>query len=337
MKPLPLVLVSLLFLQEASAMAQTTPSLTADQTSLAQGNSAFAVDLYNQLRKQDGNLFFSPASISTALAMAYAGARGTTAGEMAKTLHFTLPADKLHPAMGALIAGLNAQHKGYQLRVANALWAQQNEKFLAGFLTLTKAGYGAGFRPVDFEKDPEKVRLVINQWIEQQTEDKIKDMLQPGSVTADTRLVLTNAIYFKGAWQDQFKESQTRDEDFHLSTAQSVKSPMMHQSHGYRYFDGGTFQALEIPYQSGDLSMVVLLPNDLGGLGALEQKLTPGSVEGWLAKMQYQKKVNLALPRFTMTHQFVLNDPLMAMGMRSAFVLKDADFSGMTGDRRSEE
>ena len=333
MKPLLLTLVPLLFLQEAAGMAQTSLSPTPDQAAVAEGNNAFAVELYGQLRKQNGNLFFSPESISTAFAMAYAGARGDTASEIAKALHFTLPPERLHPAMGALLANLNAAHDGYQLRVADALWAEKDYTFLDDYLKLTSTDYGAGFNRVDFKGAPDAVRLTINQWVEQQTADKIKDLLQPGVLTPAMRLVLTNAIYFKGNWQTQFDKAQTRDEDFHLSAAQTVRAPLMNLQGRFNYFNGGTFQVLEIPYKSGDLSMIVFLPNDVNGLSALEQSLTASSTQQWLGQLRPGSKVILTLPRFKMTQQFELAGTLGAMGMPQAFEKNVADFSGMTGKR----
>jgi serpin B len=337
MKSLLLMLVPLLFLQAAVVFAQppssSAPASNPDQPELVKGNNAFAIDLYGQLRQQDGNLFFSPASISTAFGMAYAGAGGQTAAEMAATLHFTLPPERLHPAMGALLASLNAEHNGYQLRVADALWAEQDESFLDSFLKLTKADYAAGFRKVDFKHAPEAVRVTINQWVAEQTAGKIKDLLQPGVLTPSTRLVLTNAIYFKGDWQMQFDKAQTREEEFHLSAGQSVQAPLMHIEGRFSYFNGSSFQALEIPYQSGDLSMIVLLPNDAAGLAALEQSLTAASVHQWLSQLRPVGKIVLTLPRFKMTNQFSLNGALTALGMRTAFDRTLADFSPMTGKR----
>ena len=314
-----------------NGLSAETPPL-ADRAAMVEGNNAFAIDLYGQLRTQSGNLFFSPDSISTALAMTYAGARGDTATEMAKTLHFTLPPQRLHPAMGGLLGDLNAPHDGYKLRMANALWAQQGYTFLDDFLKLTNSDYGAGFKQVDFKDATEAARLTINQWVEQQTDDKIKDLLQPGVLSSSTRLVLTNAIYFKGDWQTQFDKAQTRDEDFHLSAAQNVKAPMMHREGGFNYFDGGTFQILEIPYKSAELSMIVLLPNDVGGMFALEQSLTAPNTRQWLGQLRPVPKVIMTLPKFKMTQQFELQDTLGAMGMTLAFDAH-ADFSGMTGNR----
>jgi serpin B len=332
MKLLLLSLIACFALQEA-AMAQTAPTPTPDQAELVKGNNAFAVDLYGQLRQQSGNLFFSPASISTAFAMAYAGASGSTAHEMAATLHFTLPPDRLHPAMGKLLGEMNAPHAGYQLRVADALWAEQDESFLDSYLKLTEADYGAGFRKVDFKHAPEAVRATINQWVADQTADKIKDLLPSGAVSLATRLVLTNAIYFKGDWQSQFDKARTAQEDFHLSAAQAVKAPLMHLEGRFNYFNGVTFQVLEIPYKTGDLSMIVLLPNDAGGLPALEQSLTAASAQQWLGQLRGGGKVILTLPKFKMTERFELNSILGALGMRQSFENGVADFSAMTGKR----
>jgi len=308
------------------------PSANADRTAVTEGNNVFAAALYGRLRHQSGNLFFSPESISTALAMAYAGARSSTASEMAKTLHFTLPPDKLHPAMGARLRDLNAAHEGYQLSVANALWAQQGYTFLDDFLSLLKTDYGAGLNQVNFKGATEAARLTINQWVEQKTQDKIKDLLQPGALRSDTRLVLTNAIYFKGDWETQFDKTQTKSEDFHLSPAQAATAPLMHREGRFSYFDGGTFQILEIPYKSKELSMIVFLPKDASGLSALEQSLTGSNLQQWLGKLASVPKVIVTMPKFKMTQQFELGSTLSAMGMPQAFS-GSADFSGMTGHR----
>jgi serine protease inhibitor len=311
--------------------AAAPPSTSAaDQAEVVSGSNAFAVDLYAQLSKQPGNLFFSPESISTAFGMAYAGARGQTATEMKQVLHFTLPPEKLHPAMGALLAAMNAQHKGYELRVADALWAQQDASFEANYLKLVQSDYAAGFHRVNFKLSPEDVRATINAWVEKQTNDKIKDLIGPGALNPATRLVLTNAIYFKGTWQDQFDKEATQKEEFHQSAAQWVMTPMMHRTGGYRYYDGGTFQALELPYGGNEISMVVLLPKQTDGLAALEQTFTSSSARDWIQKLEPTDKVILTLPRFTMTQQFELSSTLSEMGMAQAFS-SAADFSGMTG------
>ncbi len=192
----------------------------ADRTALVQGNTKFALDLYARLKAKDGNLFLSPYSISSALAMTSGGAEAETADEMAKTLHFQLPNDKLHPAFGALMKEINGEadkKRGYKLSVANALWGQKGYPFQAPFLKLTKGNYGAGLNDVDFIGATEAARKTINTWVEKETQDKIKDLLKPGVLTVDTRLVLTNAIYFKGDWASQFKKDRTKEGDFHLA------------------------------------------------------------------------------------------------------------------------
>ena len=220
--------------------------------------------------------------------------------------------------------------KATSLRVADALWAQQDASFQASYLKLVQADYGAGFRPVDFKSSPDGVRETINAWVEKQTNDKIKDLLSPGVVNSSTRLVLTNAIYFKGNWQDQFDKEATQKEEFHLSATQWVMAPLMHRTGGYRYYDGGTFQALELPYAGDEISMVVLLPKETEGLPALEQSFASGVAGEWIRKMEPVDKVILTLPRFTMTQQFELSSALSAMGMAQAFS-NAVDFSGMTG------
>ena len=262
--------------------------------------------------------------------MAYAGARGETATQMAGVFHFTLPPDRLHPAMGGLLAAMNAKNPAYQLSVADALWAQSGTTFLPDYLTLVKKNYGAGFNEANFRTSPEAARNTINEWIEKQTNNKIVNLLQPGVINAGTRMVLTNAIYFKGDWLSAFEKSSTEDGDFHLSAAQTVKAKLMHNSSNFEYFDGGTFQALELPYKGDALAMDVLLPKDADGLGALERMLTPAAAQAWMKKFAPTNKVIVTFPKFTMTQQFELNGALTKMGMGQAFSAS-ADFSGMTG------
>ena len=327
---LPLLIFCLVLLRAQGT--ETKGMNAADRKVVVAGNNAFAVALYGQLRNQSGNLFFSPESISTALAMAYAGARGDTASQMAKTLHFTLPLDQLNPAMGALLGDLNTTHQNYQLNVANALWAQQGYSFLDSFLNVLKTDYGAGLNQVNFKGATEAARLTINQWVEKKTQDKIKDLLQPGALRPDTRLVLTNAIYFKGDWETQFDKAQTKNEVFFLSPTQTLTTPLMHREGGFSYFNGGTFQALEIPYKSKELSIIIFLPKDRGGLSELEQSLTASNLQQWLHQLGPVPKVIVTLPKFKSTQKFELGATLRAMGMPAAFG-GSADFSGMTGKR----
>lgn len=299
---------------------------------VVKGNNQFAFDLYGRLREKEGNLFFAPNSISTALAMTYAGARGDTASEMAKALHFAQPPDELHPAFAALLKELNGEGKkrGYQLSVANALWGQKGEGFKDDFLKLTKDNYGAGFRQVDFARATEAARQEINAWVEKRTRDKIKDLLKPGVLDPLTRLVLTNAVYFKGDWESPFKKDRTRDEAFDDGGGTKAKVPMMHQATKFKYHDAGSLQVLEMPYAGKELSMVVLLPKKVGGLADLEKSLTADKLADWLGKAREQQVI-VSLPRFKTTSELSLNRPLEALGMKKAFQMPGADFSGMNG------
>jgi serpin B len=307
----------------------------ADTKAVVKGNTEFALALYRQLRGQKGNLFISPYSISTALAMTYAGARGQTAEEMARALNFPSGHQRLHTAFAKLLVDLNGDGKkrGYQLSVANALWGQKNFGFLPDFLNLTRDSYGAGLNEVDFQGATEEARKTINAWVEKQTQDKIKDLLQPGVLNASTCLVLTNAIYFKGFWDSQFNKKATQQRPFHLQGGESVKVPLMYQKGKFRYLDGGDFQALELPYQGKDLSMVILLPKKADGLAALEEKLTASNLAGWLGRL-HRDEVHVTLPRFKMIREFRLRGALAALGMRRAFAPGQADFTGMSGSGR---
>ena len=320
--------------QEAPRKENELPKLNPDKDDVAaavKGNNEFAFDLYGQLRKQDGNLFLSPNSISTALAMTYAGARGDTAAEMAKALHFNLPEDKLHPAFGGLIRDLNGEDKlrGFKLSVANALWGQSGFGFKEDFIKLTNRNYGAGLREVDFAGNADAARKEINTWVEKQTHDKIQELIKPGVVDSKTCLVLTNAIYFKGDWNSQFKKDQTRDEMFNNGSDTKTKTAMMHQMSAFKYLDTDDVQVLEMPYAGLELSMVVLLPRKVNGLADLEKSLTAEKLAGWLGKARFER-VTVSLPKFKTTSEFDLKEMLSALGMRLAFA-PGADFSGIDG------
>jgi serine protease inhibitor len=321
-------------LAAAAPAAEKPDDARTDRTAVAQGDNQFALDLYAKLRGQEGNLFFSPYSISTALAMTRAGARGDTAAEMDKTLHFTLGQDKLNPAFADLIQQVNGDPKdakrGYQLSTANALWGQKGYPFKAAFLKVGKENYGAGLNDVDFSGATEQARQTINAWVEKETHDKIKELLVQGVLTTNTRLVLTNAIYFKGDWASQFKKDLTKSEAFHLGGDKKIDAPLMRQQGEYGYFDGGTFQALELPYAGKDLSMVVLLPKKIDGLGDLEKDLTADKLSGWIGKL-HKQEVIVSLPKFKTEQRMGMKKVLSEMGMPTAFS-SSADLSGIGGE-----
>jgi serpin B len=312
-----------------AAEEQTSPEVT-EEAPVVQGNTEFALSLYAQLGTQAGNLFFSPLSLSTALAMTYAGARGQTAAQMATVLHFPADQQRLHSTFAALSKDLHADSKtqGYQLQVANALWGQKGYRFRDDFLTTTKTYYGAGLNEVDFQTAAEEARQTINTWVERQTKDKIKDLIPPGAVDALTRLVLTNAVYFKGDWLSPFMKPLTQEEEFKVSADRHITVPLMHQTEFCKYFEGDDFQALELPYVREKLSLVVLLPKKVDGLAEFAQSLTAENLSKWLPQLQ-RREVQVTLPKFKVTAQFTLNEVLSRMGMTLAFS-DAADFSGMS-------
>ncbi|MGI5915129.1 MAG: serpin family protein [Anaerolineae bacterium] len=308
----------------------------ADVDELVQGNRAFALDLYRYLREHEGgNLFYSPHSISLALAMTYTGARGETARQMANTLHFTLPPDRLHPAVNSLdqilarrgegAAGRDDQ--GFRLNVVNAIWGQAGYTFLDDFLDTLAAYYGAGMRLLDYAADAEAARATINDWVSEQTEERIEELLAPGAVDASTRLVLTNAIYFSAAWANPFMEGATVDGTFHGHSGDTTV-PMMRQVSNMRYIRGEGYQAVALPYDGHELAMTILLP-DAGAFDAFEADLDAARVEEILSEMQFER-VALSMPRFELDTNLGLAKALTALGMIDAFG-ENADFSGMTG------
>jgi serpin B len=310
----------------------SVPSVQAqpDATALVQNNSDFAFSLYERLAEKDGNLFFSPYSISNALAMTYAGARANTAAEMKKTLRFNLDDNRLHAAFNSLINDLDADAKKrtFQLSVANRLWGQKNYGFQPAFLKIGQDSYRAGLEELDFVKMPDEARKTINAWVEKQTKGKIKDLIPKREITPLTRLVLTNAIYFKAAWQTPFEPTQTKPGDFHLTNGKTVRTPMMHGSPLTGYVGRDTFSLVSLPYKDGQQSMVILLPKKKDGLAELEKKLNAANLTAWL-KAVGEHDVDLKLPKFKFTAEFKLNDVLIKMGMKDAFDHRKADFSGM--------
>ncbi len=305
-----------------------------NQQGIVEGNNKFALELFAKLQSQQGNLFLSPYSISTALAMTYAGARGQTEKQMADTLCFPpMSSEQFHKEFGEIIRQLNSagEKGGFELVVANALWGQKDYKFLQEFLMLVKTNYDGDLQQVDFVKQTEAARKAINDWVESKTREKIKELIKPGTLDSMTRLVLTNAIYFKGKWASQFKPERTQDAPFTLLGGEKVNVPMMNQTGNFGYTETDTAQVLEMPYLNNDLSMVILLPKKNDGVNELEKELSSNNLTGWLAKLR-KREVQVWLPRFKLTCEFELAKVLGSMGMPDAFLAK-ADFSGMTGSK----
>jgi serpin B len=310
-----------------------------DITTLVSGNSAFAFDLYQALKEEDGNLFYSPYSISLALAMTYAGARGETEQQMADTLHFILSQDRLHPAFNSLDIELGQRgegaegkdEEGFRLNIVNAIWGQEGYEFLSEFLDVLAENYGAGLRLLDFTGAPGESRITINDWVSDQTEGRIEDLIPQGLIDEETRLVLTNAIYFNAAWRYPFEEYDTRDGTFHLLGGGEVTVPMMRQTKSFSYAEGDGYQAVELLYDGREISMVILLPRS-GEFEAFEKSLNAQEVDAIIKNMEYDRVV-LKMPRFEFESSFRLRETLAAMGMPDAFFYGNANFSGMTGNR----
>lgn len=305
---------------------------------LAEDNSHFAVDLYQHLRSQEGNLFYSPYSISLALGMTIAGARGETQEQMAETMHFDLVQAELHPAFQLLNqeltnrgeGGHGRDGEGFRLHIVNALWGQEGYAFLQGFLDQLSRYYGAGLRQVNFREDAEGARLAINAWVEEQTEDRIENLIPRGVLNELTRLVLTNAVYFNAAWQQPFDEGMTVEDTFTRLDGEPVQVPMMQQSadFGYAVMDG--FQVVELPYEGGELSMLILLP-DANEFHRVEEAFSYELLEDALSGLR-MKNLALRMPVFETSSAFDLSEALQALGMTDAFD-RSADFSGMDGTR----
>jgi serpin B len=317
----------------------TSPAVdVSNLTDLVNGNSEFTFDLYQALTEKDGNLFYSPHSISLALAMTYAGARGETEQQMADTLHFNLPQDHLHPAFNALDLELTSRgegaegkdEEGFRLNIVNALWGQEDYAFLAEFLDVLAENYGAGLRLLDFINAAEESRITINDWVSDQTEGRIEDLIPQGVIDALTRLVLTNAIYFNAAWLNPFNEDMTADGAFHPLNGGEVTVPMMRQTESFGYAEGEGYQAVELPYDGRELSMVILLP-EAGQFRAFEGSLDAEYIDAIIENLAY-RQVALTMPKFEFESAFSLADTLAEMGMPIAFS-NSADFSGMTGTR----
>ncbi|MHB0924182.1 MAG: serpin family protein [Bellilinea sp.] len=318
-----------------SDLPREEPSQTAlsNMAALSGSNTAFALDLYQQLRSQDGNLFYSPFSISLALAMTYAGAQGDTESQMASAMHFDLPQEDLHPAFNALNTTLNGRvgeegQPGFKLNIANALWGQQGFAFSPEFLDLLAVNYGAGMQAVDYAQS-EAARKTINDWVEDQTEGKIKDLIPANALNALTRLVLTNAIYFNAAWLNPFDEKATTEESFDLLDGSEVKVPMMRQTESFGYIKAEDYQAVELFYEGRQLSMVILLPDE-EQFADFEQSLDAAQLQSTLDQLAVQR-LDLSMPKFKIESSFGLAATLAAMGMPDAFDVNKADFTGMTG------
>jgi serpin B len=302
-----------------------------DVSALVAANTTFALEFFRELKQAEGNIFFSPYSISRALAMTCAGARGATAGQISDALHFTLPDERLHAAFATLQGRLDRGTGAAELGVADALWGQREYHFIEPFLSRLREFYGAKLAEVDFEQATEAARDAINSWTAEATDQRIPELVKPQILDPSTRLVLTNAIYFKGRWATEFDPAETAPAPFTGPGGERVEVRMMHRKARFPYAETADLQALELPYKGDALSMVVLLPKRVDGLRKLEDSLASGTLGRWLPAPEGRHDVLVYLPKFEIRADFRLDEGLKALGMTDAFALPPADFSGMTG------
>ncbi len=329
--------------ESSTASRDLDPRVGDDELAeLVRGNSQLAADLFGKLAaRSQGNVFFSPHSISMALAMTYPGARGATASQMKTALRFTLPDPALHRAFNALDLSLqkaSSKDGNVQLDVTNAVWGQQGHQFVPAYLDLLAQDYGAALYLLDFASAPEPSRSTINAWVAARTKDKIKDLLPPGAVSETTRLVLTNAVYFYGRWLRTFDRAATHEQDFTTGSGRVVRVPMMsldvsdHLKLPYAE-EAGQYQALELPYTGQRLAMLVLLPAE-ARYEAFERSLDGVRLAAITNALSDTPLAEVQLPRFEFTSDSISLKPLLsALGMADAFAPGVADFSGIDGSR----
>jgi serpin B len=305
---------------------------------LIKDNNTFGLNLFKSIMDADKNTFYSPYSISTVMAMAYGGSAGNTEVQMSGALNFNLSQAQLHPAFSSLDEQLAKRGQGakgmdgkdFRLKLANALWGQKDYSFTSYYLDLLAENYGAGIKIVDFSQNPEQSRQIINQWVSKQTENKIKEILSPDSVSPLTRLVLTNTIYFNAAWLSPFPKNQTHNGQFKLLDGSEISVPYMYQEADFKYFEGKSYQALELLYDGEDIAMDIFLPEP-GQFNSFAASFNWGLAQDVIKNLE-SRKAFLLMPQFKIESQFNLNNTLGNMGMSDAFSSK-ADFSGMTGNK----
>ena len=303
-----------------------------DPSAVAEANNAFGGELFAKLGADPGNVFFSPFGIEAALSMTCAGAKGNTLVEMQRVLHLAADAGNIHSGFRSLFAALNgdgvlAPKRGYELAIANALWGKSGVPWRREFLAVASKHYGAGLIEVDFDR-ADSAAKTINRWVEKKTRDRIKDLVAAADFSSDTRLVLTNAIYFKGSWDTAFLKERTEIEPFHRLDGSQKKVPLMHRINEFAYTENNAYQAIDIPYKGMDVSMLVWLPRKTEAFAGFEKTLSGAMIAATVKALQPGTKVALALPKFRVETSYGLKAPLAALGMKDAFGAR-ADFSGM--------
>jgi serpin B len=324
---------TLLMLSIISCLAALSVPAIGAENKYAQGNNDFAFELYGQLAQNSkGNIFFSPYSLSSALAMTYNGASGNTAKQMAQTLHFDTDTASLNKETQEMKNSLTNSENKYELNIANAMWGQNGQVFLEPFLANIKAYYGSALNKVDFIRDTEGARNTINRWVSGNTKGKIPELIKPKILNADTRFVLTNAIYFKGLWFSPFKSGDTKESDFYVNETKVTKTKMMFAGgKKFSYCEVDGVQALNLKYSGGSLAMLIALPSKKQDIAVIETQIKGGLFSKLVSSLD-ERKVQVYLPKFKSESVFELARTLSAMGMTDAFTAA-ADFSAMTGKK----
>jgi serpin B len=315
----------------ANPSANNSQISAALMNNVVDANNQFAADLYLKYRFNEGNLFFSPYSISSALAMAYEGAKGRTAEEIQAVIHLPNDIAAVHSGFVGINNDLNKEGKSYSLSLANALWSQKDYPFVSEYFSAIDAYYGGKATGLDFKSDAENSRVIINSWVENKTNNRIKNLIPRGTLDATTRLILTNAIYFKANWSNQFDSVNTQDRQFKLGSGQTVISSMMSQIDYFNYGETGDKQILEVDYLGNDISMLILLPKE-NNLNQVENTLSIKNLNDWKTNM-HNVRVDVTLPKFKFETKYFMANDLKDMGMSSAFKYPDADFTGISPTR----
>ena len=322
---------------KSSKPRDTSPDVTAEEVAeLSADNADFAWAFYREIVEPGKNLFFSPYSLSVALAMTWAGARGNTEAEMAEALRFRLGQERLHPAFNGLDLELESRAEAsgenaplpFVLNVTNALFGQIGFTFLDAFLDTLAVHYDAGLRLMDFIEETEASRVAINGWVSERTNERIKELIPQGVITAATRLVLVNAIFFTASWQSPFDEANTADAPFKRLDGSTADVPTMRQTLEGPYADGAGFAAAELAYDGGALAMLLIVPDE-GQFEAVEAQLSSSRVTEIRGTLQ-RHQIDLAMPKFSFRSNVPAKEPLRSLGMVEAFG-GGADLSGMNG------
>lgn len=316
---------------KSDSIIDTNNIIPSENFSVADANNQLALDIYEILSKKEQNIFFSPYSILSALAMCYEGAREDTAAEIRKVSHLPVDDGTRRSEFASINDKFSKYNPGYKLSVANALWSQKGYPLLNEYINILHQSYGATAENLDFKAAPANSRYIINNWVADKTNNIIKALIPPDGINNDTRLVLTNTVYFKGTWKNKFDRGRTCYSDFHVDSATAVRVPFMLKAADYRYAEADGVQILEMDYLGDQLSMLVILPES-NDLTVIEKKLSPEAIRQWRSKVELQS-VGVRMPKYTITFSDGLQKTLMKLGMIRAFDPNEANFSGIDGSK----